>query len=574
VKGLLACLAAAFVLVPSASAMILSGPKPPHSPSAAPHGLHAFLLRPDEAAQPYYPRTPSFAWNPVAAQGGTYDFELATSRTFSDPSVLYSYSKLQIPAVAVAHQLPWMTGEPYALWAHVRWESANGKIVTPWSTPFGFNLRWTDDDFPQQEPAPPGLIRWKPIEGATAYQVLYPQLHESTPFETSTNVADEREFYTFKSPPTTITWRVRAVRYIAGQDKLKNGLPIQEFGPWSRLFSSPTSYQAETSTPTPSATVSDKWDKPGRTPAAHELTPGFAWTPSPPVVDPAIGDVGSSLYRVYVFSDDHCVNQIFTGSIVGSPAFAPRMTGGTLQLPQDMTAVAAWRGSAYSRQTGSEGRAVDATGLTVQPNEAAGSSAPTDGTPVDAVAQVDLWDSGWPTGRFYWTVVPVSAELDGTAPAATTTGKPSTAAIEYHDTALPQDQCEAGFGMGFGKVSAPVVTSAGTPFVSGLAPDGRVVASVAKVPQVHDSPLVAWRPAVGATTYDIELSRQRYPWKKTWSTTTAATSVVLPLGTNSVGTWWYRVRGFNPELPAGAQDMSWSTPVRIKVTGDRFVLVK
>jgi hypothetical protein len=110
--------------------------------------------------------------------------------------------------------------------------------------------------------------------------------------------------------------------------------------------------------------------------------------------------------------------------------------------------------------------------------------------------------------------------------------------------------------------------------VSGLAPDGRVVASAAKVPQVHDSPLVAWEPAVGATTYDVELSKQRYPWRTTWSTTTAATSVVLPLGTDSVGTWWYRVRGTNPALPAGAQSMSWSAPVRLKVTGDSFVVLK
>ena len=35
-------------------------------------------------------------------------------------------------------------------------------------------------------------------------------------------------------------------------------------------------------------------------------------------------DPGSSLYRVYIFTDSNCVNRIFTGSVVGSPAFAPR----------------------------------------------------------------------------------------------------------------------------------------------------------------------------------------------------------------------------------------------------------
>jgi hypothetical protein len=60
----------------------------------------------------------------------------------------------------------------------------------------------------------------------------------------------------------------------------------------------------------------------------------------------------------------------------------------------------------------------------------------------------------------------------------------------------------------------------------------------------------------------------------TWSTVTAGTSVVLPLSKKQVGAWYYRVRGINPALPDGAQAMSWSTPVRVRVTGDSFVVVK
>jgi hypothetical protein len=445
-------------------------------------------------------------------------------------------------------------------------------------------MRWADGDYPQQESAPPGLIRWKPVEGATAYQVLYPQIENATAFETTTNVADEREFYTFRSPPAFVQWRVRAVRYVDDTDLLKNGLPRTSYGPWSQLFTTPTVQQAFAAHPTPTATVSDAWDKAGVQGTAHDLTPGFAWQPALPVLDPYIGPVGSSLYRVYIFTDDHCVNEVFAGSIVGSPAFAPRITGGPFALPQDEASLKNWDSPPYLIQTGSEGRSFDATGEPVQANELPGSSvggatsssgtssgASSGSGAAGAVAHVDLWDSGWPNGRFYWTVIPVSAELFGPPPAP---GSNASQAIEYHDTAVPQDECEAGYGMSFGKVSAPVVTSAGTPFVSGLAPDGRVVASAAKVPQVHDSPLVAWQPAVGATTYDIQLSKQKYPWKTTWTTTTAATSVVLPLGKDSAGTWWYRVRGFNPALPQGAQAMTWSTPVRIKVTGDSFVVVK
>src|SRR5207253_690417 len=108
---------------------------------APPTGLRAFLLTPSEAPARYYPRTPSFTWNPVTTKTGSYDFELATSRTFTDSSLLFDYPGLKIPAVAVDHQLPWMTGSPYALWARVRWMSPGGKNVTQWSKPFGFNMR-------------------------------------------------------------------------------------------------------------------------------------------------------------------------------------------------------------------------------------------------------------------------------------------------------------------------------------------------------------------------------------------------------------------------------------------------
>jgi hypothetical protein len=569
-------LAAALVLAPSVLARPLSGPTPYRTATSAPTGLHAFLLTPSEAPEKYYPRTPSFAWNPVDARGGSYDFELATSRNFTDSSILFTYTKLRIPAVAVAHQLPWMTGLPYALWAHVRWVSANGKIVTPWSEPFGFNMRWRDTDYPQQLPAPEGLIRWKPIEGATRYEVLYPDISGATAFQTTTNVADEREFFTFHNQLgwSTIHWRVRAVRYINDKDLLKNGLPRVSYGPWSQLFTTVNPPQSLGLSPTPTDTVSDTWDKKGQPAQAHELTPGFAWSPSMPVVDSYIGPFGSSLYRVYIATDDHCVNVVFKGSVVGSPAFAPRTVGGPFALPQSTKSLALWTGPPYLLETGQEGHSFDAAGALVQPNELPGSqvsaNAPASasgGSAGAGDAAVDLWDSGWPNGRYYWTVVPVSVQAFG-PPAQ------GDQPIEYHDVAVPQDACEAGLGMSFGKVSQPVVTAAGTPWVSGLAPDGRMIASARKVPEVHDSPLVAWEPAVGATTYEIQLSRKTYPWTTTWKTTTPATSVVVPLTKTDVGTWYYRVRGINPALPDGAQAMSWSRPVRIRVTGDSFVVVK
>jgi len=299
---------------------------------------------------------------------------------------------------------------------------------------------------------------------------------------------------------------VRALRYIDDKDLLKNGLPRVSYGPWS---------------------------------------------------------------------------QTFTSVIVGGP----------LALPGSTTTLTDWNAQPYFLTSGDEGKTFDATGHAVKSTEVAGSSVSTgasggtgsgsgSGTGGSSTsggatsgatdANVDLWDSGWPNGRYYWTVVPVIAASSG-KPTAGATGT----SIEYDDAVVPQDQCEAGIGMSFGKVSQPVVTAgSSTPWVSGLAPSGRVIASASKVPAVHDSPLVAWEPAVGATTYEVQVSRKSYPWKTTWSTTTAATSVVLPLGTTQIGTWSYRIRGINPALPAGAQAMSWSKPVRFGITGDSFVVVK
>jgi hypothetical protein len=51
---------------------------------------------------------------------------------------------------------------------------------------------------------------------------------------------------------------------------------------------------------------------------------------------------------------------------------------------------------------------------------------------------------------------------------------------------------------------------------------------------------------------------------------TTATSAVLPL---APGTWWYRVRGFDYNLPTGVQQMSWSDPEKLVVTKPTFKVV-
>jgi hypothetical protein len=231
----------------------------------------------------------------------------------------------------------------------------------------------------------------------------------------------------------------------------------------------------------------------------------------------------------------------------------------------------------YITEFGDEGGSFDATGELLTPNEKAGqkagdSATNASGSSLAGTAGVDLWDSGWPTGRYYWTVVPVIVQTKGIFDA-----KSDDQPIEYQDAAIPQDQCERGLGMSFGKVSSPVVTAASDmPYVAGLAPSGRYVAAASRKPEVHDSPLIAWQPAVGATQYEVQVSRKSYPWVpvKRLGVLTYSTATVLKLGPRDTGVWFYRVRGINPALPDGAQAMSWSKPVQIKITGDQFVVVK
>jgi hypothetical protein len=128
--------------------------------------------------------------------------------------------------------------------------------------------------------------------------------------------------------------------------------------------------------------------------------------------------------------------------------------------------------------------------------------------------------------------------------------------------------------MSFGKVSQPIVTSSGRPFVSGVGPKSRSVASTGQTPVVYNAPIVAWKPVVGATKYQVELSRSLYPWHPAETVGTPATSVVLPLSKSQAGVWYYHVRAIDENLPAGARAMAWSDPVKVKVTGNLVKIIR
>lgn len=556
------------------TATLLSGSALATSAAPRPSSLKAFLLRANEHAVHEFPRTPSFSWLPVRG-AFRYEFQLANSPAFGDASIFWRATQVKGPAVAVPLQLPWLTGSPYAAYARVR--AVTSKGVTQWSKPYGFNVRW--QQVPRQLPGSPGLSRWTPVEGATSYEVWFTKIGPGAGWTkkvaTRTTAVDHREAYTFHDSDawtSEVRWRVRAVRVVPRSSRVHaNGLPAVSYGPWSPEFVSgntlPTGVLRPVSAVTAGATSTR-----GRA-RAHELTPAFTFTGREVYNTGPNGPYG--LYRVYVFSDSSCVNVMYKGAIVGSPAYAPRTTGG-LKLPQ---APGAELDKAYNEvlANGPEGKTFMADLTPVKSTEEAsveqaktavadtskedpGLDKPGEDPTITGAdptgATVDLPESGWPNGRYYWTVVPVIASFvdDGTR-------------IEYHDVGIPQDSCRSGNVVAFGKQGAPVMASQGSPFASGLAPNGRLVASHGRQTVFYGKPLVAWEPVQGAVEYEVQWSRTQYPWRTAGAATTAGTATVLAL---KPGAWWYRIRAINPFLPGRVKAMAWSSSLRLTVAKPRF----
>lgn len=552
-------------------------------PLAAPSGLHAFVYRASEPvkADHTYALMPAFAWNAVVG-ARMYDVELATSATFNDATVIYR-NEYSAPVASLQKTVPWMTGHPYALWVRVRVHA--GSRTSGWSKPFGFNTAW--QDVPQQLPAPQGLVRWTPVEGATSYDVWFLSApgNVSLHFTTLTNTADEREFWTFHPQLAngTIFWRVRANRVVT-DPSLPNGIPEVTHGPYSSIYKTAVNGQTGNGKLAPVEAISDATSTPAAV-HAHQLTPGFAWTGNADI----FGDRSNyGLWRVYVFSDKQCINPVLTGSIVGGDAWAPRDID-PLVMPTDTISLADALGGDFPGW-GAQANVFTLDGDTPNPSESAmvtggsASSSPSGGggsssTNVSAPRLVSLGDNGWPQGRYWWTVVPVWVRQVPPKPGSGSSspgsgGQPVAIPLEYHDMAVPQDLCAAGQVWPFGMQSAPLTTTSQTPFASGIVNGTRVVSAARQMPRFQELPVVTWKPALNAQTYEVQVSKTRYPWTAARSLTSVVTSAVLPLSRQDIGTWYYRVRGVNPNLVGPAQKLSWSNPVAIRISGDRFVVVK
>ena len=292
--------------------------------------------------------------------------------------------------------------------------------ATSWSSPFGFNMRQPDVPRPQQ--TYPGLLRWTPVEGADAYDVWLIDLPKVV--RVFGNVIDQREFYSFhQAQPwiSKIRWRIRTVRAdvaMSGKSRL-NDLPASSFGPWSPVYES-VNPPFDVGPLNGLATVSDVVATGLSTDSAHRLMPAFVYGG-----DQGFGGTAAELYRVYVFTDRDCVNRVFTGAVVGSPAYAPRPFG-PLTLPKDTGALETARGTYLG--DGDQGTTYTADFESLTPTESLPQATPTTSLPPrprplrhrprrarparrrrapsggsitvkgERGAPIDLWDTNWPEG--------------------------------------------------------------------------------------------------------------------------------------------------------------------------------
>ena len=623
-----------------------------------PTGLHGFLLRADEPIVHSFPRTPSFAWNPVRG-AVRYQFQLSTSSAFRENGIVYSANGLSTPVVAPTSTLPWTSNNLYA-----RVRAISRASASPWSAPFTFDM--TPPAAPSPEPLPSagaGLLRWTPVEGADAYEVWLIDIPKRE--VVFTNVLDEREFYTFHRDSKwtgTVRWRIRALRIDNDPKGRANGLPAVGYGPWSPVYLSSNPAYVSGNPIRLLGTVSDVVANGSSSSDAHRLMPGFLFSG-----DQASDGTTAELFRIYVSTDRECLNTVYVSAVVGGPAYAPRPYG-PLPLPVAPDDIPAARAS-YIQSDGPEPQGFMFDSTPVQTTESMAPASPTTSVPSDSDtssagagtsssssspsspssapaqinlqgnlgAPVDLWDTDWPNGGYYWTVVAVEAHSPGelttnvgvpgsavgamaipvpgafelaagdkiligtigNQEAATVTSTTATTVtvaaalkyahgpgepvvrtggnLQYRDLELPQDVCALGRVMRFGKDSEPSLISSGDLFASGLSSNGKLTSARA-TSKFYGNPLVAWTPAFGAYAYEVQWSKTRYPFKPQPDPQNANALGTMTAGTSAVlplspGTWYYRVRGFNFSLRTGSQQMTWSDPARIVVAKPKFRIV-
>ena len=148
---------------------------------------------------------------------------------------------LTSPVAAPTVMLPWITGNPHALFARVRGITASA--TTPWSTPFGFDM--VPGSRRNRCRASRGCCAGRRSKARTATRsgsststTRRPRWKPSSP--TSWTSASSTPFTARPAGPA-VRWRIRALRTDRTDNNMQtrqNGLPAVGYGPWSPVYNS------------------------------------------------------------------------------------------------------------------------------------------------------------------------------------------------------------------------------------------------------------------------------------------------------------------------------------------------
>ena len=405
------------------------------------------------------------------------------------------------PGHVVNLVLPWFTGKPYALYAHVRGgdrraarragASRSASTCAGRSTPVPHACEARARALGDPSRAPP------PTTSGTRTS--------ARSISTHTNVADQRELYTL--PPRGQLVAARALARPPGAAGRRS--PPERP---ARSLVRPVEPDVRDDEPGVGGRQAADYAQPsptsvstGSKAAAHQLMPAMTFA----------GDSGSTGTSIGSSASTPSPTAIASTSSSAARSWAVprshRASPGHSKLPanQEELDLALASASCRARRPRPRRRTWPTARRSSRARRSEGAR----------IASASTSRTSTPsTTRYFWTVVPVGIIVaeDGS--------------FTYYDAESPQDACESGRMASFAKESRPAITTAGTPYVSGLSPKGRLLAQAGRRPVVYSTPLVAWRPVVGATAYEVQWSRTKYPWRARGSALTYATSSVLQLG--------------------------------------------
>ena len=245
-----------------------------------------------------------------------YEFELSTSKRFrADNGVIWSSKTLTTPGRGRS-DLASVDHRPVAVLARSCARQPR-RLAVERHRPLQHAL--DGSGVPEQLPSEPGFVSWKPIEGATGYDVWFGNLGSEMRdgvgvtvgkiVSTITTVADEREYSTLRAPGNVVQWRVRARRALYGVDE-EWASRVSRTGHGAR--STPRRRVASgEATRVATAAV-------GRSRSARRRTGA-----RPHAGVRLLAATATSSTASIVATDEDCVNVVHVGSIVGGTAYAP-----------------------------------------------------------------------------------------------------------------------------------------------------------------------------------------------------------------------------------------------------------